>query len=275
MFLPQPILRLTCALLNTVCRLRQRRKTKSAAPVIKDIDETLRTLAFSVPPLSICRFGDGELNMIRGKHAPFQKSSLELRRRLIEVLRSSHADIMVGIPRIAFKIDDDITPENSLFWLKKGKRFRKVLLSFINPRQTYYAAEVSLAYSYHDNDDFESYFASFRHIWEDKDVVLITGRTVFDKITYNIFDNARSVEYLYGPSRNAFEEYDDILSRALQIDKSKLILTILGPTATILAYDLALKGYRALDLGHIAKSYDMYKKGIRPGGKGCTFYRPD
>lgn len=35
-----------------------------------------------------------------------------------------------------------------------------------------------------------------------------------------------------------------------------------GPTANVLASDLTKVGFRALDLGHLAKSYDWYKKGI-------------
>ena len=43
-------------------------------------------------------------------------------------------------------------------------------------------------------------------------------------------------------------------------DKDSLFALALGPTATVLAYDLSLQGYQALDLGHIVKSYDLYCK---------------
>ncbi|MBU4465609.1 MAG: DUF1792 domain-containing protein, partial [Actinobacteria bacterium] len=47
-------------------------------------------------------------------------------------------------------------------------------------------------------------------------------------------------------------------------------IAILGPTATVLAYDLHRAGYRALDLGHIAKSYDWWLRGRTTDGKAAN-----
>ena len=40
-----------------------------------------------------------------------------------------------------------------------------------------------------------------------------------------------------------------------------MILLALGPTATILAYDLALKGYQAIDIGHVDIEYEWFRMG--------------
>jgi len=40
-----------------------------------------------------------------------------------------------------------------------------------------------------------------------------------------------------------------------------LILIALGPTATVLAYDLALIGYWAIDIGHVDLEYEWMKNG--------------
>ena len=77
---------------------------------------------------------------------------------------------------------------------------------------------------------------------------------------YDVFDNAKSVTHQIAPSRDAFDEYDKILAEALKVDRNKMIIIILGPTATVLAYDLGLNGYQALDLRHIAKDYDRFKR---------------
>ncbi|MBE6453856.1 MAG: DUF1792 domain-containing protein [Alphaproteobacteria bacterium] len=244
-----------------------------AIPKIMTEDETLDVLINERK--SICRFGDGELNIINGKDIPFQTFNPKLQKRLIEVLSSKDNKIMVGLPRIAFYSKQNITPENKNFWRKKGNRFRSAILPYIDMRWQYYPSEVSLAYSYYINYDIEGYFNKFRKIWKNREVVVITGQTVFNKITHNIFDNAKSVEFMYAPGMNAFDEYDDILNKALTIDKNKIVIAILGPTAKPLCYDLALKGYQALVLGHIAKSYDLYKKNIKTNDKGVNFYRPD
>ena len=42
-----------------------------------------------------------------------------------------------------------------------------------------------------------------------------------------------------------------------------MILLALGPTATILAYDLSVMGYQAIDIGHIDVEYEWFKLGTR------------
>lgn len=43
-------------------------------------------------------------------------------------------------------------------------------------------------------------------------------------------------------------------------NQEKLVLLALGPTATVLAYDLAILGYQAVDIGHIDIEYEWYQK---------------
>ena len=54
------------------------------------------------------------------------------------------------------------------------------------------------------------------------------------------------------------EVYNKILERIELEDKKQLILLALGPTATILAYDLAKEGYQAVDIGHMDIEYEWY-----------------
>ena len=49
-----------------------------------------------------------------------------------------------------------------------------------------------------------------------------------------------------------------ILDECLKESPDKLFLLSAGPTATILAYDLAQRGYQALDIGHLPNCYDQY-----------------
>ena len=44
--------------------------------------------------------------------------------------------------------------------------------------------------------------------------------------------------------------------------KGALVIIALGPTATIMAYDLAKLGYQALDLGHFDIQYEYHIRGI-------------
>ena len=45
------------------------------------------------------------------------------------------------------------------------------------------------------------------------------------------------------------------------LPKEKLFILALGPTATVLAYDLATFGFQALDLGHIDIEYEWFLMG--------------
>ena len=62
----------------------------------------------------------------------------------------------------------------------------------------------------------------------------------------------------FGPAENAFAKYDEILTEAKKISKDKLFLLALGPTATILAYDLYKEGYQAVDVGHVDIEYEWF-----------------
>ena len=45
--------------------------------------------------------------------------------------------------------------------------------------------------------------------------------------------------------------------------KDHLVIIALGATATVLAYDLTLDGYQALDLGHIDIEYEWFLRGAK------------
>ena len=59
--------------------------------------------------------------------------------------------------------------------------------------------------------------------------------------------------------RGGRDTAERIFAEARQLPKDRLIIIVLGPTAKLLAYDLNKLGYRALDLGHMAKAYEWLK----------------
>ena len=222
-----------------------------------NLDETIDMLINK--EMSLARFGNGELDLINGGEEKFQKFSPKLQKRLKEVLSSSDPKIGIGLPINAY------TKNKNDFWIRHEKKFTKTLSLYINEKQTYFPSEIT-------TKDIQSEwgFNKIRQVWDGRNVHLIHGKGIFDGFKYDIFDNAKSVTHQIAPSHDAFDEYDKILTEALKVDKNKLVIIVLGPTATVLAYDLAKRGYRALDLGHIAKSYEFYKT-----GKRGAFYLPD
>ena len=169
----------------------------------------------------------------------------------------------IGINKVHFNISSTNNKLNIVnkewvwdYFLKNENTIRKL----IDINKTYISAEITQLYMAFDDYDFADYFEKIKNIWKNKDIVIACGERVFNNIQNNIFDCAKSIEYVNCPSTNAFSKYEEILNRLKQIEKSKLIILILGPTATVLAFDLHNLGYRALDFGHIAKDYDAYCK---------------
>ncbi len=218
---------------------------------------------------SFGRFGDGEFQLALGKGIPFQEKNKKLSKKLKKLLKTNDKNFMIGFNyRYIYpkKTESKIVAkfiEN--FIAKKLPKFLKLCSKSV----TYYDASVFLTYIL-EHDNCQKYFDEMKKLWENKDIVIVSGETVFDKIENNIFNCAKSIEYIKAPSVNAFNKYDEIISEVEKQDKSKLILLILGPTATVMAYDLYLKGYRAIDVGHIAKDYDFYIKKIELNDNNIT-----
>ncbi len=57
------------------------------------------------------------------------------------------------------------------------------------------------------------------------------------------------------------------MKKLLEFDKNTSIVLMAGPAAKVWASDLTKVGFRALDLGHLAKSYDFYKRKIPNTGE--------
>ena len=231
---------------------------KIKIPIIKTIDQTIETLINTEK--SLVRFGDGEFELLEGKSISFQKSSQEISLRMKEVLSSKEDNIMVAIPKIIYEEKNNIPFHERSFWNMNGTKYRKIIFDYCDFNRIYYNAQVTLAFSSYLRYDLETYFSKLQSIWNQKKIAIIIGNNIMKNIKYNIFDNASSIEYQIAPNINAFDRYNLILENAKKIDKNKIIFIVLGPTATILAYDLAKEGYRALDIGHLIKSYDWYKK---------------
>ena len=62
-------------------------------------------------------------------------------------------------------------------------------------------------------------------------------------------------------AKNAYSKIDVIKENIIQYADDRFILIMLGPTAKVLAYELSLAGYQAIDIGHIDSEYEWFKMG--------------
>jgi glycosyltransferase family protein len=142
--------------------------------------------------------------------------------------------------------------------------------SYLDMNRVYYNAFFNRYYlNYNKTEEHYqkccSYFNKLKEIWKGRDVVLLESQEARFGIGNDILDGAQSISrIIFCPIRNAFNKYDQILSAFNDIDPDNLILLALGPTATVLAYDLYRKGYQAVDMGNISEEYECFLRKETP-----------
>ena len=115
---------------------------------------------------------------------------------------------------------------------------------------------------YDDKSHCKKQIELLKMIWNDRDVVIIEGAQSRTGIGNDLYSNTKSIKRIVGYATDAFSHYDKMLKAVVDnVSKDKLILLSYGPTATILAYDLAKLGYQAIDLGHLDIEYEWFKMG--------------
>ncbi len=203
---------------------------------------------------SIGRFGDGEFNMCIGRHKSFQTYDDALVKRLKEVLSSEDENFLVGINTI--QAEHDLSDIWKKFVVRRGNRVLKLL----DPHRVYDSSTITTVFP-QDPACFERYVEKLKAIWHNRKVVFVVGRNSRFFFEKELFDNVRCHEFIYGPAQNAFSVYDELLNQVARYDTEWLVLIALGPTATIMAYDLYRKGYQAIDLGQTPSKYHKAKYG--------------
>ena len=243
---------------NQLTAIEQRTRTTAnlaAIPMYEDIynvlkykqmgfKETLQLLAEN-ESMSFVRFGDGEFRLVTRfeDKIPMQDNSLELMAGLEKSFTDEDPNILVGINHFFQNVG----------WASNWASYWVTLKDKLESRSTR-LADASVT-----RQDFFKFYKQegvelWRNIWNDKNVVIITGENSRFELIPELFDGVKSTEFIYTKPTNAFSEIDNIIEEA----KSKnpdMFLISLGPAGTVLAYEMAKQGKRALDIGHISSSY--------------------
>lgn len=220
---------------------------------------------------SVCRYGDGEMDMITSLHvgydesrkSQFQPYDRQLAIRLEEVLRRGSSDtpaVLVCIPYV-WRHPGLLVSKSSLFVRRSVVLNCRAILGALRPGVVYGDAYFTRFYIDFKDKDKADYVRFCRQIWEGRDVCLIEGEQSRLGVGNDLFANARRVERILCPAVGAFARYDEILASACRADASRLFLLALGQTATVLAYDLAHTGRQAIDIGHIDVEYEWMRMG--------------
>lgn len=208
---------------------------------------------------SVSRLGDGEIKLVAGKKLGFQDKNSILQEKMIEVLSQPIKNHIVCLPDIF----NDLTiydSDSQKHWKKHLAFYRRYWYRYINKQANFYNAFISRCYMMYQNPSMSSrMFELLKQIWQDRDVIIIEGEQSRLGVNNDLFNNTKSIKRILAPNRNAFNYYQLILDKVTQYDKQEyLILLALGPTATVMAYDLAKLGYQAIDIGHVDIEYEWF-----------------
>jgi glycosyltransferase family protein len=243
--------------------------------------DTIETIDAIKAGSSLSRFGDGEFGIISDdKSIGFQTTDNQLRIELQRVLQSKSNRCMIGIPNV-FNGMKGRNLDSRLFWTYKIVRNWRKWNKLISLDKIYADSLSTRFYiNYSDRGFSNRVVEKWKEVWNDRQVIIVEGEKTKLGIGNDLFANARSIERILCPANNAWDIYDDIKKNIITkypSTKNYLVLIALGPTATVLAYDLAKSGYHAVDVGHIDIEYMWLKMGVKKKtevkGKAVNEYR--
>jgi len=208
---------------------------------------------------SISRFGDGEFMLMFEQSAiGFQDLNSELSKRLSDVFNSNEDNHILAIPDV-FGSLNHFVPNSKLFWAGILVKYRALLSELINWEYRYGNSFITRFYiAYNDKDYCTDIVFKLRTIWSNQDLLIVEGKYTRLGVNNDLFSQASSIKRIICPNKNAFSSYSEIVDAVKHHGKEKLILLALGPTATVMAFDLATMGYWALDVGHIDVEYSWF-----------------
>lgn len=211
---------------------------------------------------SLARYGDGELSIVLGIDGPrFQHIEPELTRRLRQVLDDRRDDVLIGMP-LALVDNRELIDGERYFWGDLVRRDGTAMAAAIPMDRTYVDTGLTRLYSPHQDARLaRRRFARVQELWRGRDLLFVEGEFTRSGVGNDLFAGARSIARVVCPARDAFSHYAQIREATLEHGRDRLILCSLGPTATVLAHDVATEGRRCIDLGHLDLEYMWCREG--------------
>ena len=229
---------------------------------------------------SFCRLSDGECQLMMGRSIGFQEYNAELARKLLQILSDEPTNCLVGINRYYWYFKDDAERNKSDHqrrWMALSvPQYRDFFAANCNRNKIYIDSCIGAYMSQKSDQACMERFNELQSLFVGKNVVIVAGETVFKNLKYDFFSVTAQRELIHAPRVNAYSVFDKIMDKLLTYPKDTIFALILGPTATVLAYELSAHGYTAYDVGHVAKDYDAFmRKADRSSAATAAFYAPD
>ena len=220
---------------------------------IETLDKIMKTKC------SMCRYGDGELLMLTEDYSiTFQKYDPQLAERLRGILKSDDDKIIVCLPYM-LKSLNNLHHKDYWYWEDRLFENRRKIYKLTQKGKLYGDTQCTRPYIIKiDKSDTEEIFYRVKQLCDNQDLLIVEGEHTCLGVGNDLLSKSKSIERILAPAANAFDYYDRILEETSKRAENKLVLIALGPTATVLAYDLAKLGFWALDVGHIDIEYEWF-----------------
>lgn len=229
-------------------------------PKVISIEETLKHVLKNKS--SVSRFGDGELKWIYGiDQDSFQRNDKNLGEQLKKVIKSNQKNCLICVPPIfdGLKL---FTNDAAFFWEKNYIRYSNKWRSLLTLKRVYFNANITRPYmEYKNKDNSSKIFSYWKDIFKNRNIIVVEGKYTRFGVQNDFLVTAKNVRRIICPNENAFEKITEIEKSILRNCKginAPLVLVALGPTATVIAYDLCNKGIQVIDIGHADIEYEWY-----------------
>lgn len=217
---------------------------------------------------SIARFGDGEFDLITSaRDLHFQKRNAVLAKALADVLDNKDSRLLLCIPR-CFNTVTGCNDHSRTFWIewgKQGNHHQKIVdLIRSHTGKGYLFGDSQITRPYIDwktDERAKRTFPMLKALWEGRHILIVEGEQTRLGIGNDLYNGAASIKRILAPAIGAFEHYEEIKATVLKHYRGELVIMALGPTATVLAADLAAMDIQALDIGNIDIEYEWYLQG--------------
>lgn len=233
-------------------------------PDIKIYDEYETIMKIYTDKCSICRYGDGEIYHLFQHKTKYgsggQQCSINFQKKLIEVLHNTNPKILIGFSGYYCEnefintnyILNSLSESTKKFILEtKPKLQMKFPFLFIGKL---YSAEITRLAQLKNNKQI---IDIYNKLFCENNCIFVGNNKIIQLIKNKIIDKFKQIEFIETPNTNAYDQYENIINKIIENDnlQDKLILISLGPTATIMSYDLAQKNHWSLDIGHYFEIY--------------------
>lgn len=222
----------------------------TSLPKLPTVLNEWQTLDRVLNGCSLSRFGDGEIKHMDGRKNVSQKQHDSLTKVMKAVFHSRIPNHLIAIPNVY-----------------SGRQFLDVADKYITSMQHRFLKVTDKSYvygsAYISRGDlcgyltWPAYWSVVSELWSRRDVVLVCG-VERRANPVNMMAKARDIVRVNIPATNAWDRYQRIFEECLCLNKKSIFLLAAGPTATVLAADLARQGRWAVDIGHLGMFYRQW-----------------